>query len=278
MSHSFNLKCLEANRRCGHNHAYKKTHRLTPAILLQEVGTEQFRLCGSFLGDVFVKHEVIVASGRTAPADLNVWSDRKTFKYNRIYFAMTKRAMDLAFAVLCLPFLMVLTIGLWLANPFWNPGKVFFRQRRMGRNGKSFTMWKFRTMTDNGAAVRDANAPLDEDRITALGRLLRRSKLDELPNILNILTGDMSLVGPRPDAFEHATEYALSVPRYRKRFSVRPGITGLAQVRGGYADSLRSIRRKAHYDSYYIRNRSIPLDLMIISATFAVVLSGFGQR
>lgn len=186
--------------------------------------------------------------------------------------------MDLSFALLCLPIMLVLAFGIFVANPIWNPGKLFFRQRRMGRHGKPFTMWKFRTMLDNGAAVRDANAPLDADRITSLGRLLRRSKLDELPNILNILTGDMSLIGPRPDAFEHATEYALSVPRYRKRFTVRPGITGLAQVRGGYADNLRSVRRKARYDSFYIRNRSILLELSIIFATIGVVLSGFGQR
>lgn len=225
-----------------------------------------------------MKHEVVVASGRTGATDLSVWPNGKRIKYNRFYFALTKRAMDLAFAVLCLPFLFILTCVVCLSNPFWNPGKVFFRQRRMGRNGKAFTMWKFRTMVDNGTSVRDANAPLDEDRITALGRLLRRTKLDELPNILNILTGDMSLVGPRPDAFEHATEYALRIPRYRGRFSVRPGITGLAQVRGGYADDLRSVRRKAHYDSYYIRNRSILLELAIIAATVSVVLSGFGQR
>ncbi|MCX7567508.1 sugar transferase [Sulfitobacter sp. F26169L] len=229
-------------------------------------------------GDFIVKHEAFVSSGRTVVTDLNVWTDGATFKYNRFYFSLTKRLMDFAFALLCLPFLLILTVLICVANPFWNPGKVFFRQRRMGRHGKAFTMWKFRTMADNGAAVRDANAPLDADRITSLGRLLRRSKLDELPNIFNILTGDMSLVGPRPDAFEHATEYALSVPRYRKRFTVRPGITGLAQVRGGYADNLRSVRRKARYDSYYIRHRSILFEFSIIGATIGVVLSGFGQR
>ncbi len=225
-----------------------------------------------------MRQEVIVSSGRAVATDMNMWADGPSFKYHRFSFALTKRLMDLSFALLCLPIMLVLAFGIFVANPIWNPGKLFFRQRRMGRHGKPFTMWKFRTMLDNGAAVRDANAPLDADRITSLGRLLRRSKLDELPNILNILTGDMSLIGPRPDAFEHATEYALSVPRYRKRFTVRPGITGLAQVRGGYADNLRSVRRKARYDSFYIRNRSILLELSIIFATIGVVLSGFGQR
>ncbi len=215
---------------------------------------------------------------RTAANELAIWSDSAPFKHTRIYFALSKRLMDLTFALLCLPYLMVLTIGVFLVNPIWNPGPVFFRQRRMGRNGKAFTMWKFRTMAEDGSLVRDVNAPLDVDRITSLGRLLRRTKLDELPNILNIFTGDMSLVGPRPDAFEHAIEHSLSVPRYRKRFSVRPGITGLAQVRGGYADDLPSIRRKARYDCYYIKNRSFLFELAIVAATVRVVLSGFGQR
>lgn len=177
-----------------------------------------------------------------------------------------------------LPFLAVLSVGLFFANPVWNPGAVFFRQERMGLNGKAFTMWKFRTMKDNGVSLRAANAPLDEDRITSLGRLMRRTKLDELPNILNILTGDMSLVGPRPDAFQHATEYLFVVPHYRKRFTVRPGITGLAQVRGGYADDMRSVKRKARYDMFYIKNRSVRLELAVIASTFGVVFSGFGQK
>lgn len=225
-----------------------------------------------------MKHEFVTVEGSSPTTDAHIWNGSKSFKYNRIWFSMAKRAMDLSFALLCLPFLIVLTAIVWLANPIWNPGSVFFRQRRMGRNNEVFTLWKFRTMTENGAVVRDADAPLDEHRITALGRLLRRTKLDELPNILNIFTGDVSLVGPRPDAIEHATAYALSVPRYRKRFSVRPGITGLAQVRGGYADDVRSVQRKARYDSFYIQRRSLSLELSIILATVRVVLSGFGQR
>lgn len=196
----------------------------------------------------------------------------------RIAFFAAKRAIDLVFAVLALPTLVALTVMLFAANAIWNPGSVFFRQKRMGRDGEAFMMWKFRTMTDDGTALRAADAPLDEHRITPLGRLLRRTKLDELPNILNILTGDMSLVGPRPDAFEHATEYLHDVAHYRKRFIVRPGITGLAQVRGGYADSRRSVVRKANYDNFYIKNTSFRLEIYIIVSTFAVVFSGFGQR
>lgn len=193
------------------------------------------------------------------------------------YFSV-KRIFDICFALLAFPILLTIAVLIWFANPVWNPGPVFFRQVRMGRDGRAFTIWKFRTMTENGSSVRCADAPLESHRITSLGRLLRRTKLDELPNVLNILLGDMSLVGPRPDAIEHAAVYIGSVPHYHKRFSVRPGITGLAQVRGGYADSPSAVCRKARYDSFYIQNRSFLLELFIIASTFGVVFSGLGQR
>ena len=224
-----------------------------------------------------MKHEYVVANSFSPVTKKNL-SLKLPAQGHRKSFALAKRAIDLVFAVLALPILLVLSVVLYLANPHFNPGSVFFRQVRMGRDGKAFTMWKFRTMTDNGTSVRDANAPLEEHRITPLGRLLRRSKLDELPNILNIFTGDMSLVGPRPDAFEHANEYLIRVPHYRKRFTVRPGITGLAQVRGGYADNHRAVERKARYDIFYIENASFRLEMHVIASTFAVVFSGIGQR
>ena len=221
--------------------------------------------------DTVVLIKAFSAPSQTNSCALPAQNDRKGF-------FIAKRAIDLAFAILALPILLMLSVVLYVANLRLNPGSVFFRQVRMGRNGKAFTMWKFRTMTDNGTHVRAANAPLEEDRITPVGRLLRRSKLDELPNILNILTGDMSLVGPRPDAFEHATEYLCYVPHYQKRFALRPGITGLAQVRGGYAETSREVGRKARYDIFYIQNLSLRLELYIIASTFGVLFSGFGQR
>lgn len=193
-------------------------------------------------------------------------------------FLFAKRAVDVTFAIAFIPILAALTVVIFVANRFFGSGSVFFRQVRMGQDGKPFTMWKFRTMSDSGATLRAADAPLDEHRITTLGRLLRRTKLDEVPNFLNVLKGDMSLVGPRPDAFEHAEEYIGSVPHYRRRLAVRPGITGLAQVRGGYADNPRAVQRKVRYDRFYINNASFEHDMYVIALTFKVVLSGFGQR
>ena len=144
-------------------------------------------MCSS-LGMLVVKHEIAIASGRVTAATVKIWPEAVPSRNPRTFFSVSKRAVDFAFAIMCLPFIVVLTVALFVVNPIWNPGPVFFRQVRMGRNGKPFTMWKFRTMVCGSERVRAADAPLDEHRITSLGRLLRRSKLDELPNILNILT------------------------------------------------------------------------------------------
>lgn len=223
-----------------------------------------------------MKSDAVLA--KASPVLSQIYSCALPAQNDRKFFFLAKRTIDLAFALLALPILLKLSVVLYVANLLLNPGSLFFRQVRMGRNGEAFTMWKFRTMTDSGTHVRAANAPLEEHRITPVGRLLRRSKLDELPNILNILTGDMSLVGPRPDAFEHATEYISYVPHYQKRFTLRPGITGLAQVRGGYAETSREVGRKARYDTYYIQNLGFRLELYIIALTFGVLFSGIGQR
>lgn len=217
-----------------------------------------------------------------ASADLSMFANLRSAaipsRFCGTWFAYSKRSVDLVFSVLVIPQMLVFSLLLFVVNPIWNPGPVFFRQRRMGQGGRPFVMWKFRTMTENGEGLRGADAPLDAHRITPLGRILRRTKLDELPNVLNVFMGEMSLVGPRPDAFDHAAEYLSRVPHYDQRFVVRPGITGLAQVRGGYADNPRAVERKARYDKFYIRNASWLLDLRIISMTFGVVLSGFGQQ
>ena len=193
-------------------------------------------------------------------------------------FFFIKRAVDLTFAIAVLPFLAFFAFVLLFVNAVVDPGPVFFQQLRMGKDGKPFRIWKFRTMMQSGEGLRRADAPLEEDRITPVGRLLRRTKLDELPNVLNILAGDMSLVGPRPDAYDHATSYLADVPLYNKRLAFRPGITGLAQVRGGYADNPRAVERKARYDDLYVRKADWALDAFVILLTVKVVLSGFGQR
>lgn len=186
--------------------------------------------------------------------------------------------VDVTFVVLAAPFVLAVALLLLLLNPIYNPGPLFFRQKRMGKNCTSFQMWKFRTMLPSTIDARSHDAPLDRHRITKLGALLRKSRIDELPNLFNVLRGDMAIVGPRPDAWDHATAYMRCIPRYTQRFAVLPGITGLAQVRSGYADDYKSVCRKARLDTIYVRNRSARMDAGIIMATFYVMLTGFGGR
>ena len=165
---------------------------------------------------------------------------------------------------------------LLVMNPFLNRGSLFFVQSRMGRGQVAFRAIKFRTMLDVGAIVRAADDPLEVDRITPLGGFLRKSRIDELPQILNVLAGDMSLIGPRPDFYDHAVQYIEVVPGYRDRFVVRPGISGLAQTELGYIEGYNATRRKVQVDLYYIQHRSLRMELWIFWRTLSVVfrLSG----
>lgn len=193
-------------------------------------------------------------------------------------FRMFKSALDVAFVLAAIPIVAGVSAALLFLNPFFNPGPLFFKQDRMGLDGRRFSMWKYRSMSPSAKTVRDPDAPVEHHRITPLGRVLRRSRLDELPNIFNIISGDMTLIGPRPDAWDHATKHIVTVPRYRDRFRVTPGITGLAQVQNGYADNPRAIQRKAFFDSYYVRHSHGRMDLRILWSTVRIVLTGSGAK
>ena len=193
-------------------------------------------------------------------------------------FKIFKRGCDIVFGLLALPALILVGALLLVLNPVLNRGPLFFRQERIGLWGQPFMIWKFRTMTHSEVVARPHDAPLELDRITRLGRILRITRVDELPNFLNVLAGEMSLVGPRPDAAGHAEVYARTVPYYRDRFRVRPGITGLAQVRNGYADCETAIRRKARLDRWYVRRSCGRIDLYVIVATLAVMVRQTGAK
>lgn len=210
-----------------------------------------------------------------APASLyRVTTEQSRSRHKR----RVARMLDVTFVLLAAPMVVVVALVLLALNPILNPGPLFFRQKRMGKGCTSFHMWKFRTMLPSTIDARSHDAPLDRHRITRLGAILRKSRLDELPNLINVLRGDMALVGPRPDAWEHATAYIRTIPLYHQRFAVLPGITGLAQVRSGYADDYKSVCRKARLDAIYVRNRSLRMDTRIVLATVVVMLTGFGAR
>lgn len=152
---------------------------------------------------------------------------------------------------------------------------VIYRQTRVGRDFASFTMYKFRTMVHDAETTGAVLATDDDPRVTAVGRLLRRSRLDELPQFYNVLRGDMSLVGPRPERPEFVEDFMRTHPLYRERFRVRPGITGLAQVSASYATSPGA---KLRFDLMYIHHESLSLDLRIVMQTLKVILTGRGAR
>lgn len=194
-------------------------------------------------------------------------------------FWFAKRSFDVVGAVLGLPIIAFIALVLLAINPFRNPGPLFYRQKRMGRDGEAITVWKFRSMLPSeGAIARGPNDPVEEDRITPLGRFLRQTRIDELPQFYNVLTGQMSLIGPRPDYLDHAVAFEKTVPGYRARHSVRPGISGLAQVRLGYAEGFELTAQKTRFDLFYIRNAGWWLELQILWRTLVVMATGFGAR
>jgi lipopolysaccharide/colanic/teichoic acid biosynthesis glycosyltransferase len=159
------------------------------------------------------------------------------------------------------------------------PGPVIYSQVRVGENGREFTIYKFRTMRPNTEAPTEAVwATRDDPRATGPGRLMRRMRLDELPQIWNVLKGDMSLVGPRPERPELVDELVESVPFWTRRLLVKPGITGWAQVKRGYAGDTEGSADKLGYDLWYIRHRSLTVDLAICLRTIATVLRAEAHR
>lgn len=195
-----------------------------------------------------------------------------------VLFLAVKRAFDVLVSIAALPVLAVLVLTLLILNPLWNPGPLFFVQTRMGRACRPFPAIKFRTMRPARRILRGPDDPVESDRITPLGQFLRRSRIDELPQFLNVLAGHMSLIGPRPDYWEHAIHYLDVIPGYRQRHLVRPGISGLAQVDGGYAEGVDATIAKTRLDLRYIRQSGLAMELYVLRRTAHVVCTGFGAR
>lgn len=187
-----------------------------------------------------------------------------------------KRSFDIAVATLLVFPLLIVAIFLILLNPFFNPGSLFFSQTRMGKDGNPIQTWKFRSMQPTDHIERGAFDALDRHRITPIGCFLRKTRLDELPQILNVLKGEMSLIGPRPDIYEYAQVYVEQIPGYRDRLISRPGISGYAQVVVGYVEGLEGMRAKVAADLYYLQNASARLDLWIVWRTICIVVGKKG--
>lgn len=217
-----------------------------------------------------------MATGRVSLAHLAPTQARNFHLH--IFYGAIKRLIDFLAALLLLPVLLVLTAIIGLAIKKDSPGPVFFRQERVGQKGRVFVIYKFRSMRlgadDNGHSFAEA----DDPRVTRLGRFLRRTRLDELPQIFNVLKGEMSLIGPRPEQVGFVEQFEESIQFYTYRHLVKPGITGWAQVSHGYAACEASTREKLEYDLYYAKYCSIWLDLLIAFRTVRTILTGFGVR
>ena len=192
-------------------------------------------------------------------------------------FWINKRLFDIFVCLLLIPLLFISSIIILLLNYFFNPGSLFFIQDRMGKNCNVFSAIKFRTMVPVKEITRKYNDPIETNRITSFGKVLRQSRIDELPQILNVLKGEMSLIGPRPDYYIHALEYIKNVKGYRERHIIRPGITGLSQIRLGYAEGLEATAKKASVDNYYIKNVNYIIELKIIGNTIITIIRGMGK-
>ena len=191
-------------------------------------------------------------------------------------YLVLRRALELVLTVLVLPVLLPIFALVALAVRLDSHGPVLFVQTRVGRRGRLFPMYKFRTMY-HGAAGPSFTAASDP-RVTRIGAFLRRYRLDELPQIVNIVRGDMSWVGPRPEALSLDEQYVRDIPHFALRGIVRPGLTGWAQINQGYAHEADEMRSKLEYDLYYLKHCSLWLDVAIVLRTFAVVFTGSGAR
>ena len=189
-----------------------------------------------------------------------------------------KRLLDVATVILLAPLWLPLAACVALAVRFDSKGPALYSQPRVGRDGQVFTLWKFRSMVHGLQAPGVHFAQAEDPRITRVGRFLRRSRLDELPQLFNVLMGHMSLIGPRPEQTAFVRDFAATIPSYPYRHLVRPGLTGWAQVQQGYADSADTTRIKLSYDLYYVAHYSLALDLLIAAKTVKTVCTGFGAR
>lgn len=194
------------------------------------------------------------------------------------YMQKIKRLIDFGISGLLLLVTFPVIALTALAIRFDSPGPVFFKQKRIGKGGSIFHVWKFRTMNQNAEENGAVWAENNDHRVTRAGRWIRLFRIDELPRIYNIFRGEMSLIGPRPERPEFVRELTKEIPYYDIRHSVRPGITGWAQVNYPYGASAEDALCKLEYDLYYIKNMSLLLDIKILLRTIGVVLFGEGAR
>ncbi len=238
----------------------------------------ELRLSGVYVEDATALLEKI--SGKIEVLDLHpswlIFS--QGFRLN-FTFMLARRIVSTLVALVCLLVTLPLVPLIVLLIKLTSPGPVLYRQKRVGRGGRIFTCYKFRTMRANAEADTGPTWALDNDpRITPIGRFLRKLRLDEIPQLWNVLRGDMAFIGPRPERPEFVERLSRDIPYYGLRHTIRPGVTGWAQIRYKYGNSVEDAKEKLQYDLFYIKNMSIGLDFWIMLQTLKVILLGRGAQ
>ncbi len=212
-------------------------------------------------------------TGTIPVSAINVgWFVENLREFNKRGFETFKRFLDLAAAVLLgVPTLLIFPL-VALAIKLDDPGPILFRQKRMGKDGHLFDVIKFRTMVTDAEREGAQWSTEGDHRITAIGHVLRKTRIDELPQLWNVLKAEMSLVGPRPERPEFVEQLVETIPFYETRHLVKPGLTGWAQINFRYGSSVDDAKEKLQYELYYIKNRSVLLELSILIKTLATVL------
>jgi sugar transferase (PEP-CTERM system associated) len=192
-----------------------------------------------------------------------------------------KRLFDVSMSFILLmvawPFMLLAVLGIWLEDGIGAP--ILYRQRRVGLNGRLFDVIKFRSMTVNAEGDGKARwATANDSRVTRVGKFIRKTRIDELPQIINVMSGEMAFVGPRPERPEFVRELNETVPYYEKRHCVKPGITGWAQMNYPYGASLEDTFNKLEFDLYYVKHQSLFLDFLVLLQTAEVIIFGKGAR
>ena len=196
---------------------------------------------------------------------------------NPIYHGL-KRVWESALIILSFPITIPIMLITAILIKLENPGSAMFIQERVGQGGKVFKIYKFRSMTAKQADAEDKFATEEQARVTKIGRIIRKVRIDELPQFFNVLKGEMSLIGPRPEQESFVKQFEQEIPFYGYRHMVKPGITGWAQTVQGYADDTDSTREKLAHDLYYIKHLSFWLDMNIVLKTLKTMMTGFGAK
>ena len=197
--------------------------------------------------------------------------------HNNKLYQTFHRLMDIVVGAIGICFLLLFIPFIFLINLFFNKGSMFYKQVRVGKNGEQYSIYKLRTMIKDAEKKGAQWATKDDVRITKFGKILRKTRLDEVPQFINVFKGNMSFIGPRPERPEFVEELEKQIPFYEIRHVIKPGVTGWAQVNAKYASSAEDTLEKLQYDLYYIKNRNIFLDLRVVLKTFTTVIFFRGQ-